>query len=57
VHQLDDSEPPVALRDIDPQIHWADGSGRVTCYDSARSFTPVPASLTYPVPCLGTGWQ
>ena len=57
VHQLDESDAVVAIRDIDPQAYWVDGVGKITCYDSARNFKPTPASLTYPVPCRGTDWQ
>lgn len=57
VHQLDESDVPVAIRDVDPQRYWVDGVGKITCYDSARVFKPTPASLTYPVPCRGTDWQ
>lgn len=57
VHQLNDDDMPVAIRDLDPQLFWVDGKGKVTCYDSARKFTPVPVSLSYPVPCRGLDWQ
>lgn len=57
VHQLDQNDVPVAIRDVDPQGYWFDGVGRITCYDSSRDFRPTPASLTYPVPCRGTDWQ
>ena len=57
VHQLDDGNIPVAIGDLDPQLFWVDGKGKVTCYDSARDFTPAPVSLSYPVPCLDLDWQ
>jgi len=57
VHQLDDDNIPVAIRDLDPQLFWVDGKGKVTCYESARDFTPTPVSLSYPVPCRDLDWQ
>jgi hypothetical protein len=33
------------------------GLGKVTCYESARDFTPTPVSLSYPVPCRDLNWQ
>ena len=57
VHQLNDDDMPVAIGDLDPQLFWVDGKGRVTCYESARDFTPVPVSLSYPVPCRDLTWQ
>lgn len=57
VHQLDQNDVPAALRDVDPQLYWFDGVGKIICYDSSRDFKTTPASLTYPVPCRGTDWQ
>jgi murein DD-endopeptidase MepM/ murein hydrolase activator NlpD len=57
VHQLNDDDIPVAIRDLDPQLFWFDGKGKVTCYESARDFTPTPVSLSYPVPCRDLNWQ
>ncbi len=57
VHQLNDDNIPVAIRDLDPQLFWVDGKGEVTCYQSARDFTPTPVSLSYPVPCRDLNWQ
>lgn len=57
VHQLNDDNIPAAIRDLDPQLFWVDGKGKVTCYESARDFAPAPVSLSYPVPCLDLDWQ
>ena len=57
VHQLNDDDIPVAIRDLDPQLFWVDGKGRITCYKSTRDFAPVPVSLSYPVPCRDLTWQ
>ena len=35
----------------DPHLFWADGVGRVTCFDPARSYAPDEFVTTYPVPC------
>ncbi len=32
-----------------PHRNWADGPGKVTCFDPKRAYPP--GSLTYPVPC------
>jgi murein DD-endopeptidase MepM/ murein hydrolase activator NlpD len=34
-----------------PHILWHDGQGRVTCFESARAYSPAQTRLTYPVPC------
>ncbi len=47
----------LATSDFDPQLFWVDGKGRVSCYESARDLTPVPVSLSYPVPCRDLIWQ
>lgn len=57
VHQLNDDNIPVAIRDLDPHLFWVDGRGKVTCYESARDFAPAPVSLSYPVPCRDLDWQ
>lgn len=36
-------------RGVNPHLYWADGPGKVTCYDSGRSYPK--GTLTYPVPC------
>ncbi|WP_372886924.1 M23 family metallopeptidase [Shimia sp.] len=36
---------------VDPQLYWADGPGRVSCFTPRRRFTAAPDRLTYPVPC------
>lgn len=35
----------------DPHLFWADGVGRVTCFDPAREIPEIPFRTTYPVPC------
>ena len=37
-------------RGINPHIYWADGQGKVTCFDPSQTYEQ--GSLTYPVPCL-----
>lgn len=36
-------------RGINPHIYWADGRGKITCFDPSRTYKK--GSLTYPVPC------
>jgi murein DD-endopeptidase MepM/ murein hydrolase activator NlpD len=57
VHQLNEGDKAVAIRDIDPQLYWVDGPGKITCYDSGLEYNPTPARLTYPVPCRGVEWK
>lgn len=57
VHQLDEAAAPVAIRDLDPQLYWVNGAGKITCYDSSREYSPAPVSLTYPVPCRSLVWR
>ena len=57
VHQLNEADAPVAIRDLDPQLYWVDGAGKITCYDSSREFASTTTSLTYPVPCRDLDWQ
>jgi murein DD-endopeptidase MepM/ murein hydrolase activator NlpD len=57
VHQLNEDVKAVAIRDIDPQLYWVDGPGRITCYDSALHYRSTPTLLTYPVPCRGVEWK
>lgn len=35
----------------DPHYVWADGVGRVTCFDSSRTYGSAPFVTTYPTPC------
>lgn len=35
----------------DPNTLWADGTGRVTCFDAARTIPPRPFRITHPVAC------
>lgn len=37
---------------VDPQHYWADGAGRVTCYDPAARYPADRFVITYPVQCL-----
>lgn len=36
---------------VDPHRYWADGIGRVTCFDPARALPDAPVRLTYPLRC------
>lgn len=36
---------------FDPHLFWADGPGRVTCFDPAATYDPDRFAITYPVPC------
>ena len=56
VHSLDDSDPPVAQKYLDPQLFWVDGIGKVSCFDRTAGFEAA-AGLTYPVPCRGMEWD
>jgi murein DD-endopeptidase MepM/ murein hydrolase activator NlpD len=40
-----DTEP------INPHSLWVQGTGRVSCYDTAREYPARPIRLTYPVTC------
>ncbi|MCP4874444.1 MAG: M23 family metallopeptidase [Gammaproteobacteria bacterium] len=55
VHQLNDDDPALAIRDLDPQRCWFDGPGKITCYHRAGDFSA--RNLTYPVPCRGLECQ
>ncbi len=55
VHQLNEDDPALAIRDLDPQRYWYDGPGKITCYHRAGDFSA--SNLTYPVPCRGLEWQ
>jgi len=57
VHRMGEGVDAVAVRFIDPQLFWVDGSGKVTCYDKQREWPAEPVALSYPVPCLGMDWQ
>ncbi len=57
VHSLDDSDPPIAQGHLDPQLFWAEGVGRVTCFDRSAGPEPIPPGLTYPVPCRDVDWD
>ncbi|MBO6637506.1 MAG: M23 family metallopeptidase [Roseitalea sp.] len=38
----------------DPHLFWADGVGRVTCFDPQRAADDGTFRITYPVPCRDT---
>ena len=57
VHRLGEGPDAVAVRFLDPQLFWADGEGRISCYDSNRQWPAEPLVLSYPVPCLDVDWQ
>ena len=38
-------------RGINPHRFWADGPGKVTCFEEGRTY--APGTLTYPLPCAG----
>lgn len=38
-----------AIRGVNPHLYWADGQGKVTCFDPNRTY--ISGSLTYPFPC------
>lgn len=57
VYRLNDATPPLATVFLDPQRFWADGPGRITCFDRRRDWAREPIALTYPVPCLEVPWQ
>ncbi len=38
---------------VDPQLHWVDGVGKVTCFDAGRVYAARPIRITYPTPCSG----
>ncbi len=42
---------PLSSRVLDPQMHWADGAGLITCFDDSVTWPEVPVALTYPAPC------
>jgi len=42
---------------LDPQLHWVDGIGKITCYDKRRDWPPAPVYLTYPAPCKDVPWR
>ncbi|PRX35264.1 Peptidase family M23 [Meinhardsimonia xiamenensis] len=39
------------LKALDPHLLWADGVGRVTCFDARRRLPARPFRITLPVPC------
>ncbi len=57
VYRLSESDPPIAIKVVDPQRYWINGIGRVTCFEINAIYPAVPAALTYPVPCNGVSWK
>ena len=57
VHRLSESDPPIAIKVVDPQRYWINGIGRVTCFEINAIYPAVPVALTYPVPCNGGSWK
>ena len=44
--------PGASSTAIDPHLTWADGKGKVTCFQSNRTYPTRPVRMTYPTPCL-----
>ena len=42
---------------INPHRLWADGAGKVTCFDNSRTWPETHLKTTYPVPCRGIDWR
>lgn len=57
VYRLNDAQPPIGIKYLDPQHHWIDGAGLITCFDRGRKYAAKPVRLTYPVPCRDLEWQ
>ncbi len=38
-------------RAYDPMLYWVQGPGRVTCFETGKTYATVPWRITYPVPC------
>ena len=45
------------LKALNPHLFWADGVGKVTCYDKNRAWPNRVYVATYPVPCKGVPWK
>lgn len=50
VHEINYAGPR-SNRVLDPQAHWADGVGVITCFKEDLSWPEIPGVLTYPAPC------
>lgn len=37
---------------LDPHLFWIDGVGRVTCFETDKTYADRPFRITYPVQCL-----
>ncbi len=40
-----------------PHRYWADGAGKVTCFDIRKNWPKTPLQATYPVPCKDIDWK
>lgn len=40
-----------------PHKFWADGIGKVTCYDKSKNYPEESFKTTYPVPCYEVDWR
>ena len=47
------AEPGEEAEPIDPHLAWADGEGRVTCFDPDRRYPENVIVMTYPAACGG----
>ena len=50
VHEINYAGP-TSNRVLDPQHHWVNGTGLITCFRISKHWVQEPVSLTYPVPC------
>jgi murein DD-endopeptidase MepM/ murein hydrolase activator NlpD len=57
VYRLNQESPPLAIKNIDPQLFWVDGVGMITCFDIDHEYSSDYAAFTYPVPCKGIAWR
>ena len=57
VYRLNQEIPPLAIKNIDPQIFWVDGVGMITCFDIDHEYPFGHAAFTYPVPCKDIAWR
>ena len=57
VYRLNEAIQPIAVKVLDPQLFWVDGTGLITCFDKNRVFRETSVKLTYPVPCRDVAWQ
>jgi murein DD-endopeptidase MepM/ murein hydrolase activator NlpD len=48
---------PSQFHSVNPHKFWAEGVGRVTCFEKGQNWPDQPFQTTYPVPCLGLAWR